>query len=111
MQIPVDAAKPFQDTEGIQCILSCKERISTRLARIPVGTPCKKAAPKAGTALVVPGTDRNAGDAGYTPGISSFSSTAIFFSLERARDSICRIRSLVTPNRIPTCSSVSDSVP
>ena len=47
----------------------------------------------------------------YTPGISSFSSAAILRSFCRARASICRIRSFVTPNRDPTCSSVSGSRP
>jgi len=45
----------------------------------------------------------------YRPGKSIFSSSAAFRSLFNARASICRIRSLVTPNSAPTSLSVKGS--
>lgn len=45
------------------------------------------------------------------PGMSRLSSAAIRRSFFSARDSSCRIRSLVTPSSEPTCSSVLGSAP
>ena len=47
----------------------------------------------------------------WRPGTSRATSSACFFSLRRARPSSWRIRSFVTPNLLPTCSSVCGSEP
>src|SRR5580704_14682649 len=47
----------------------------------------------------------------HSPGISSLSSWAILRSFLSARASNCRMRSLVTPRRVPTCSRVCGSAP